>query len=280
MNRLSRQQQASIVAALCEGNSIRATSRLTGVAINTVIKLLCDLGQAVWEYQDTIMHDLPCRRLQCDEIWSFCYAKQKNVAPERQGVLGYGDVWTWTAIDAETKLVPCWLVGKRDAEYAGIFIRDLARRLAHHVQLTTDGHRPYLQAVEDTFGADIDYAQLIKLYGQPDDSERRYSPAVCIGTEIRPITGHPDPKHVSTSYVERQNLTMRMSMRRFTRLTNAFSKKIENHEYAIALHFAHYNLVRPHTALSKPYPKTPAMAAGVTDHVWTVAELLGLLASN
>jgi IS1 family transposase len=277
MNRLSRQQQVPIIAALCEGNSIRATTRLTGVAINTVIKLLIDLGQAAWEYQDEIMVNLPCKRLQCDEIWSFCYAKQKNVSPAHQGVLGYGDVWTWTAIDAETKLVPCWLVGKRDSDYASIFIRDLARRLAHRVQLTTDGHKPYLEAVEGAFGADIDYAMLIKLYGRPDDSERRYSPAVYIGTEVRPVTGNPDPQHVSTSYVERQNLTMRMSMRRFTRLTNAFSKKIENHEYAIALYFAHYNFVRPHKTLSKPYPTTPVMAAGLTDHVWSVTELLRLV---
>jgi IS1 family transposase len=280
MNRLSRQQQVPIVAALCEGNSIRATSRLTGVAINTVIKLLIDLGQACWKFQDEIMHDLPCKRLQCDEIWSFCYAKQKNVSPANQGVLGYGDVWTWTALDADTKLIPCWLVGKRDTEYASIFIRDLARRLANRVQLTTDGHRPYLQAVEDAFGADIDYAQLVKLYGPSSDDERRYSPPVCISAEPHRVSGNPDPEHISTSYIERQNLTMRMSTRRFTRLTNAFSKKIENHEYAVALYFMHYNFARPHKTLSKPYPTTPAMAAGLTDHVWSVTELLGLVDSN
>ena len=277
MNKLSKDQQARVVSSLCEGYSIRSTSRMTGVAINTVVKLLVDLGQACWEYQDRVMWNLPCKRFQCDEIWSFCYAKGKNVAPEHQGELGYGDVWTRTAIDAETKLVPCWLVGKRDGECAHAFISNLASRLAHRVQLTTDGHKPYLQAVEDAFGADIDYAMLIKLYGPDPSAERRYSPPVCTGTETRMITGSPDPDHVSTSYVERQNLTMRMSMRRFTRLTNAFSKKIGNHMFAVALYFAHYNFVRPHTTLSKPYPKTPAMAAGLTDHVWTIHELLAWL---
>jgi len=248
---------------------------MTGVAKNTVVKLLADLGQACWEYQDEAMHDLPCRRIQCDEIWSFVYAKAKNVPAEHQGELGYGDVWTWTAIDADTKLVASWLVGKRDTEYASIFIRDLARRLANRVQLTTDGHRPYLEAVEGAFGGDIDYAMLIKLYG-PSEDERRYSPANCISAEPRTITGYPDPEHVSTSYVERQNLTMRMSIRRFTRLTNAFSKKIENHEYALALHFMHYNFARVHQTLKT----TPAVAAGIAKYAWTVQDIVGLLDEN
>lgn len=277
MNRLDRQQQAQIIRVLCEGNSIRSTSRITGAAINTVVNLQIALGAACWKYQDRVMRNLPCKRLQCDEIWSFCCAKEKNVAPEHQGQLGCGDVWTWTAIDADTKLIPSWLVGKRDGECASAFISDLASRLARRVQLTTDGHKPYLQAVEGAFGAHIDYAMLIKIYGHDASGEKRYGPAECLAIEKRVITGKPAETDISTSYVERQNLTMWMSMRRFTRLTNGFSKKIETHMYAVALHFAHYNFVRPHTTLSKPYHKTPAMAAGVTDHVWTFAELLGLL---
>ena len=273
MNKLDAAERARIVAALVEGNSIRATTRMTGFAKNTVTKLLVDLGGACSEYQDRVMRNLPCKRLQCDEVWAFCYAKQKHLPPEKQGVFGYGDVWTWTAIDADTKLVPCWLVGKRDGETATVFVRDLAGRLANHVQLTTDGHKPYLEAVEDAFGADIDYAMLIKLYGTDPEDERRYSPAKCIGTEVQIIQGNPVEADISTSYVERQNLTMRMGMRRFTRLTNAFSKKVENLAHAVALHFMWYNFGRVHMTLKR----TPAMAAGIADHRWTIEEIVGLL---
>ena len=220
------------------------------------------------------MRNLPCTRLECDEIWSFVYSKAKNV-PAEQGEFGYGDVWTWTAIDAKTKLVPCWHVGGRSGRDAWTFMKDLASRLSNRVQLTTDGHKPYLQAVEGAFGSEIDYATLTKLYGatEPEsEARRRNSPAECIGTETRVVQGNPDTRHISTSYVERQNLTMRMSMRRFTLVTNAFSKKLENHMYALALHFVHYNFVRPHISLANPYPRTPAMAAGLVDHIWTTEE--------
>ena len=277
MNRLPTERRARVLQALVEGNSLRATSRMTGVAINTVVKLLIDMGEAALDYQDAVMTDLPCKRLQCDEIWSFIYSKAKNVPDQHSGKFGFGDVWTWTAIDAETKLVPCWHVGGRTGSDAWYFMNDLAGRLRNRVQLTTDGHKPYLEAIEHAFGNNIDYAMLIKIYGRDLEDDTRYSPAQCVGAEKKAVTGRPDPKHVSTSYVERQNLTMRMSMRRFTRLTNAFSKKLENHMYAIALHFLHYNFARPHKSLSKPYPTTPAMAAGLTDHVWTIEEMLGLL---
>ena len=278
MNRLHADRQAQVVKALCEGNSIRSTARMTGVAINTVVKLLTEIGDACLTYQDEHMRNLPCKRLQCDEIWSFVYAKAKNVPAEKRGEFGYGDVWTWTAIDAETKLVPCWHVGSRDAEAAMTFIDDVRSRLAHRIQLTTDGHRPYIEAVEAAFGADIDYATLEKIYASPAKSEQiRYSPGTCIGTKLQVRQGQPDSAHISTSYVERQNLTMRMSMRRFTRLTNAFSKKLENHMHALALYFMHYNYCRPHKTLSKPYATTPAMAAGLTDHVWTAEEVIALL---
>jgi IS1 family transposase len=273
MNKLSTARRVQVIAALVEGNSIRSTVRMTGVAKNTVTKLLVDLGGACSRYQDRTLRNLLCKRLQCDEIWAFCHSKQKNVAPEHQGILGYGDVWTWTAIDADTKLVPSWLVGLRNAEYAAAFINDLASRLTSRVQLTTDGHRPYLEAVEGAFGADIDYAILIKLYGNDPQAETRYSPAKCIGTDQRIIQGNPDQAYISTSYVERQNLTMRMSMRRFTRLTNAFSKKIENLEAAVSLHYMWYNFGRVHKTLKT----TPAVAAGVTDHVWTLEGIVGLL---
>jgi IS1 family transposase len=251
---------------------------VTGAAKNTVAKLLVDLGAACDPYQDRTLRNLSCIRVQCDEVWSFCYAKQKNVPDEMQGQFGYGDVWTWTAIDADTKLVPAWLVGERNTNDAMAFILDLRGRLANRVQLTTDGHRPYLTAVENMFDDDVDYAMLIKLYGRdPDSDAKRYSPAKCTGTRTVPISGEPDPAHISTSYVERQNLTMRMGMRRFTRLTNGFSKKVESLAAAVSLHFMHYNFARPHQTLSKPYLTTPAMAAGVTDHVWTLAEIVGLL---
>jgi IS1 family transposase len=220
------------------------------------------------------MRDLPCKNIQCDEIWSFCYAKQKNVPEDKQGRLGYGDVWTWTAIDADTKLVASWMVGLRNAGDAYRFMRDLQARLANRVQLTTDGHATYLNAVEDAFGADIDYAMLVKLYGHEPERETRYSPARCVGAEPHAIQGNPDPDKISTSFAERQNLTMRMSMRRFTRLTNAFSKKLENHIFALALYFMHYNFARPHKTLANPYPRTPAMAAGISSHVWTTQEIV------
>ncbi len=277
MNRLSIEKRAQVIRTLVEGNSIRATCRITGVAKGTVTRLFVSVGDACAKYQDIHLRNLPCKTIQCDEIWSFCYAKQKNVPVEKQGRFGYGDVWTWTAIDAETKLIPSWLVGLRNASYAYRFMRDLQSRLANRVQLTTDGHKAYLWAIEDTFGADVDYAMLVKLYGKEIDSETRYSPAKCMGTNSRVITGYPDSSKISTSYAERQNLTMRMSMRRFTRLTNAFSKKIENLKHTVALHFMHYNFVRPHKTLSHPYPTTPAMAAGVSDHIWTIEEIVSLV---
>lgn len=276
MNQLDSKSRAAVVACLVEGNSIRATSRMTGVARNTVDKLLIDLGAACSEYQDKAFRNLSCKRLQCDEIWSFVGCKEKNV-PEGERRQGRGDVWTWIAIDAETKLVPCWYVGNRDAGAAYHFMHDLAGRLANRVQLTTDAHKPYLSAVEDAFGTDIDYAQLVKIYGSPERSqynaEVRYSPAVCMGARKAKIIGKPKYEHVSTSICERQNLTMRMGMRRFTRLTNAFSKKVENHEHAIAIHYMYYNFCRIHQSLRV----TPAMEAGVADHVWSIEEVIGLL---
>src|SRR6266536_3585793 len=275
MNRLSREKQVQVVAALVEGNSINATVRMTGVAKNTVLKLLADLGSACADYQDRTLRNLRCKRVQCDEIWQFCYAKEKNVPADKKGQFGYGDVWTWVAIDADTKLIPCFMVGNSDLRSAQMFIDNLASRLVGRVQLTTDGLRAYLEAVEGAFGADIDYAQLTKMYGETKE-ETRYSPAECIGTQTRRISGTPDSKFISTSYSERQNLTMRMCMRRFTRLTNGFSKKVENHAYAVALYFMHYNFCRIHSTLRV----TPAMEAGVTDHVWPVEELLSVVDFN
>lgn len=279
MNKLNRERQIPVVKALVEGNSINGIVRMTGVAKNTVLKLLADLGSACLAYQDTTMHDLRLRRIQCDEIWEFCYAKEKNVPANHKGEFGFGDVWTFVAIDAETKLVPSWLVGSRDTGTAFEFIDDLRQRLANRVQITTDGHKMYIEAIEGAFGSDVDYAMLVKIYGADIEGEKRYSPAQCIGAEKHAIQGNPDPKYVSTSYVERQNLTMRMSMRRFTRLTNGFSKKITNHMYAIALHFMFYNFARIHKTLT---PKgslgvTPAMAAGLTNHIWSVEEIVSLL---
>jgi IS1 family transposase len=278
MNRLSTEKRAQIIGSLVEGNSIRATVRMTGAAKNTITKLLADVGLACVAYQDRTLRDLPCTTIQCDEIWSFCYSKQKNVPKEHEGTFGYGDVWTWTAICADTKLVPAWLIGERTLPDAEAFMADLARRLSNRVQLTTDGHKPYMRAVDRAFGkSGIDHAILQKLYGSDPADERRYSPPVCIGANTYVRRGDPDPDKISTSYVERQNLTMRMGMRRFTRLTNAFSKKIENLAWAVSLHFMHYNFARPHTSLSMPYPTTPAMAAGVADHAWTLEEIAGLL---
>lgn len=272
MNRLSIGKRAQILSALVEGNSLRSVVRMTGAAMNTVLKLLADLGEACSDYQDKALRNLPCKRIQCDEVWQFCYAKAKNVPREKRGQFGYGDVWTWIALDADTKLVPCWTIGDRSAGTAYAFIRDLAARLKNRVQLTTDGHRAYLSAIEDCFGSDIDYSMLIKLYGNDAEKEVRYSPAECIGIQTVPITGNPDPKHISTSYVERQNLTMRMGMRRFTRLTNGFSKKVENLGHAVAIHYMYYNFARIHQTLRV----TPAMEAGLTDHVWTIEEIVRL----
>ena len=275
MNRLDNTKRTQVVRCLVEGNSIRATVRMTGVAKNTVAKLLVDLGKACAAYQDEHLHNLPCRRIQCDEIWSFVGAKQNNVTME-QVEASMGDVWTWTAIDADTKLVPCWMVGQRGLETATEFIGDLASRLSHRVQLTTDGHRPYLEAVETAFDGDIDFAQLTKIYGASGEAQTRYSPGQCLGIECKAVIGTPDPKHISTSFVERQNLTMRMSMRPFSRLTNAFSKKLENHMAAIALHFMYYNFARIHQRTRV----TPAMAAGVTSKLWDVEDIVNLLNSN
>lgn len=272
MNKLDTKQRAQILHMLVEGNSLRATARMAGVSRNTVDKLLSDVGTACLEYQDEHLRKLTCSRIQCDEIWSFVYSKDKNVPSDKKDEFGYGDVWTWTALDADTKLVPCWHVDNRSLKAAKSFINDLADRLANRVQLTTDGHFPYLQAVEGAFGNDIDYARLIKIYGPDTSGEKRYSPAVCTGAERRVVTGDPDIEHVSTSYVERQNLTMRMSMRRFTRLTNAFSKKVENHMHAISLHYMYYNYGRIHQTLKT----TPAIKAGVTDHQWTLEEIAEL----
>ncbi len=277
MNVLSTQKRKQVIAALVEGNSIRATVRMTGVAKNTVAKLLADVGTACASYQDRVLRGLSCKRVQCDEIWSFCYAKAKNVPADKKGEFGYGDVWTWVAIDADSKLVLSWLVGLRDGGYATEFMQDVAGRLTHRVQLTTDGHNPYLEAVEDSFGGEVDYAMLQKLYGaDPAVAKGRYSPAVCLAAQRRPIVGNPNPHYLSTSYAERQNLTMRMSMRRFTRLTNGFSKKVEKLEYAVALHFMPYNFCRIHQSLRV----TPAMEAGVTDRLWEIEDILALLESE
>ena len=273
MNNLPIERQMQVISALVEGNSIRSTVRMTGVAKDTVLKLLVRIGQACAEYQDKALRNLSCKRIQCDEICQFCYAKDKNVPEDKRGVFGYGDVWTWVAIDADTKLVASFTLGNRGAQTAKRFMDDLASRLANRVQLTTDGHRVYLQAVEDAFGNDIDYAMLVKLYGNSTEPEKRYSPAECIGAMASTVTGKPDARHISTSYVERQNLTMRMSMRRFTRLTNGFSKKIENHQHALSLYFMYYNFCRVHQTLRV----TPAMEAGVSNHVWDLSELVGLL---
>jgi IS1 family transposase len=276
MNRLDTERRAQVVRCLVEGNSIRATVRMTGVAKNTVVKLLVELGAACAKFMDETMRGLPCQRLQADEIWSFVYAKQKNVTRTIAEKQMAGDVWTWTAIDADTKLIPAWMVGQRDAIAARDFMEDLAGRLANRVQLTTDGHKAYLTAVDRAFGEDIDCAMLVKIYGESSDGQKRYSPAECVGCETHTIKGRPDPDHISTSYAERQNLTMRMSMRRFTRLTNAFSKKVENHAAALAVYFMYYNFGRLHQTLKT----TPAMAAGIGDHEWSVSEIVSLADSN
>lgn len=273
MNVLNAERRSQVIAALVEGNSIRSVARMYSVSRNTIADLLVKVGFACAEYQDKALRNLPCKRIQTDEIWSFCYAKDKNLPVDKRNAFGYGSVWTWTAIDADSKLIACWMVGDRSLEAATDFMKDLALRLSNRVQLTTDGHRVYVQAVEEAFGNDIDYAMLVKLYGTDFPEESRYSPSDCIGTRTQRIKGNPQEKHISTSYVERQNLTMRMHMRRFTRLTNAFSKKLENHIAAISLHFMYYNFVRIHQTLRV----TPAMAAGVTDRVWEIGDILRLL---
>ena len=276
MNKLPNEKRIQILSVLCEGVGINAACRITGASKNTVLKLLADAGKACALYQDEKMRNLTCKRVECDEIWSFVGMKQKNVPEELQGTLGFGDVYTWTAIDADTKLIPCWHIGTRGAESGFEFIRDLASRLSNRIQLSTDGHGVYVDAVDDAFGTDIDFAQIIKIYGTPrqsKDDSRRYNPAVCTGVEKRPITGNPSIKYISTSYVERQNLTMRMHMRRFTRLTNAFSKKLENHMHAISLYFMFYNFCKIHKTLRL----TPAMAAGITEKLWDIADIVAMI---
>ena len=271
MNCLSVEKRTQVVSALIEGNSVRATVRMTGVCKDTVLKLLVDLGTACAAYHDQHVRNLRPQRVQCDEIWNFCYAKAKN-APEDKIALGAGDVWTWIAIDADTKLGISYLVGKRHAPDAFRLMQDISSRVANRFQLTTDGHHVYLNAVENAFGSEIDYAMLVKVYGAAPETETRYSPGRIIRTQLAVITGKPDPRHFSTSYIERQNLTIRMGMRRFTRLTNAFSKKLDNLKHAVALHFMHYNYCRVHSTLRV----TPAMESGLTDHVWSLEELVGL----
>jgi IS1 family transposase len=281
-NVLSTERRAQVVSCLIEGMSIRSTVRVTGVAKNTIVKLLVDLGHACAEFQDGEFQNLTCDRIECDEIWAFCYSKQKNVPEEHQGTFGYGDVWTWVAIDADTKLIPSWLVGERTTEDCFTFLRDLRSRLTpgRRIQLTTDGFGSYPPVVDALWRNNIDYAQIIKEYTNPSaEDQRRYSPATCKVTDINVLNGNPDREHISTSYVERQNLTMRMGMRRFTRLTNGFSKKVENLAHAVSLHYMHYNFCRPHATLTKKFgkPTTPAMAAGVARFPWSVHQLVGIL---
>jgi len=281
MNRLSTERRGQVVSLLCEGMSIRSIVRVTGVAKNTVTKLLVDLGAACAKYQDAVFTNVRPERIECDEIWSFCYAKQKNVPDDFQDTPGYGDVWTWVAVDADTKLVPSWLVGERTLADAYTFIADMRSRIdpSHRIQLTTDGLRLYIDVVDSLFRDNIDYSILHKLYGSDADTERTYSPSQCIGIDKRVIAGTPDLDMAGTSFVERQNLTMRMGMRRFTRLTNAFSKKLENLTHAVNLHYMHYNFARPHQTLTKRYgkPTTPAMAAGIAQYPWSYTQIAELL---
>jgi IS1 family transposase len=273
MNQLTKDRRIQVIKHLCEGASIRSTVRLTGVSKNTIVKLLDEIGQACIDHQEKTLRNLTCKRVQCDEIWSFCYAKDKNVPQDKRGKFGFGDVWTWTAICPDTKVIVSWMVGRRDAGTAHDFIQDLANRLANRVQITTDGLRVYAEAVESAFGANVDYAMLVKIYGGDNTPDTKYSPAECIGCRTVEVTGNPKREHISTSHVERHNLTMRMSMRRFARLTNSFSKKIENHIAALALYFTYYNFCRVHQTLRV----TPAMEAGISDHVWNVEEIVALV---
>ncbi len=272
MNTLTIERRAQIVSLLVEGNGINAITRITGVAKNTVLKLLRDLSEACEAFHDEHVRGLTAKRVQCDEIWAFCYAKEKNVPAALKGRFGFGDVWTWTAIDADSELMVSWYVGRRNASAAHVFMNDVASRIANRIQLTTDGHAAYFQAVEDAFGRDIDYAMLVKLYGEDGDEEHRYSPAKCVGIRKDARIGRPDPDHASTSFVEKHNQTMRQSMRRFTRLTAGHSKKIDNYRAAVALHFVHYNFAR----ICQTIRCTPAMEAGISDHVWNVQELVAL----
>jgi IS1 family transposase len=273
-NVLRTEKRAAIVAALVEGMSVRGAARMLDVSKDTVGKLSLELGEACIRYMDETLRNLPCKRLQVDEVWAFCYAKAKNVPADKRGEFGYGDLWAFTAVDADTKLIPTFLVGSRDAGCATEFMQDLASRLSNRVQLTTDGHKMYLQAVEDAFAGEVDYAMLVKIYGAaPEGPEVRYSPAECLGCQKAAIHGAPDPAHVSTSYVERHNLTLRMSIRRYTRLTNAHSKRLRNHTAALGLFLCYYNFCRIHQSLRV----TPAMAAGVTSTVWSIADLVALL---
>ena len=273
MNKLPSEQRAKALQMMAEGVSLRAITRLTGISRTTLQKLLEDAGEAFSEYQDRTLMNLPCKRIQVDEAWAFCYAKQKNVPTAKAAPEGAGDIWTWVGLDAESKLAVSWYVGGRDSEAAMIFMDDLAKRLANRVQLTSDGHKAYLEAVEGAFGSDIDYAMLVKVYGPAPEGQRRYSPAECTGAIKHRIEGNPDPKHVSTSYSERQNLNIRMGNRRMTRLTNAFSKKAANHDHMMAIYFMHYNFARIHQTLKI----TPAMAAGVTPKLWEMSDMVKVL---
>jgi IS1 family transposase len=273
MNRLSTERRAQILGMMVEGNNIRAIVRMTSASKNTIVKLLEDAGEAFSAYQDRVFHDLSCKRLQLDEIWAFAYRKQRTLPFAKNAPEISGDLWTWVALDADTKLIPLWKIGDRSGATAIEFVCDLSKRLANRVQVTSDGHRAYLEAVEAGFGADVDYAQLVKLYGEVPHPAGRYSPAQIQGTKTFCRTGDPDPKHISTSYVERQNLTTRMSMRRFTRLSNGFSKKAKNHAYSVAIHFMHYNFVRIHQSLRV----SPAMAAGVTTKLWSITDMVRVI---
>jgi IS1 family transposase len=271
MRHLTHDQRVQAVNCLIEGCSIRATVRMAGIAKKTVMRLLGEIGAFCESYQDRVFRNLSCRRIQLDELWGFNYCKQKNLTPEIVGkVAGAGDIWLWVAIDAETKLVPCWKLGDRGAMTACEFVSDLSARLANRVQLTSDGHRVYLNAVEGAFGCDVDYAMLVKIYGSDRESEVRYSPAECIGVNLAVISGRPDPKHIGTSFVERQNWSVRTMMRRYTRLSNGFSRKIENHSAEVALTYFAYNFIKIHRTLCC----TPAMAAGVTERLWSVSDLV------